>query len=114
MKTLLLLGICWFALALSPVAAQTTTPEVIVVQTYYSGGGVNVVIASGGEKVEVVTFDDYFGKKDPQKGLGAAAAGYQQVFAKLYQQGYVLKSTFSPGAGTVSTLVFVKEKPAPR
>lgn len=34
----------------------------------------------------------------------------QRVFAKLYQQGYTLKSTFGAGQGFTSTLVFVKGK----
>jgi hypothetical protein len=107
----LFLGFGPFA-ALSPVAAQTTTPEVIVVQTYYTGTNkIEVVVASGGEKLEASSFN-CFEKKDDRQGAGAA--GYQQVFAKLYQQGYALKSTFSPGNGAVSTLVFVKEKTAPK
>lgn len=32
----------------------------------------------------------------------------QQVLAKLYAQGYVLKSTFSGDHGSISTLIFLK------
>ena len=111
MKTFLLLAACAVALARPPVAAQTATADVVVVRTYEAGGGVRVVIARGEGAPEVLDFYDYFGKTDPAKGLGAAAAVYQKVVAGLYLQGYALKSTFSPGTGGGSTLVFVKEKP---
>ena len=98
------------ALALSPVAAQTKRSEVVVVQTIETGGEVRVVIAYGSDKTEVVTFKDYFSKDASQKGPGAGAVGYQKVFAKLYQEGYSVKSTFATGGGITSTLVFVREK----
>ena len=44
-------------------------------------------------------------------GSDGAAEGYLQLFAKLYQQVYALKSTFSPGIGAISTLVLSKTNP---
>lgn len=37
-----------------------------------------------------------------------AGAEYQKLIAKLYQEGYALKSTFSSGTSEFTTLVFVK------
>ena len=87
--------------ALAPFAAQTTPPELIVMQTHSVGNKAEVVGACGVEKLEALSFT-CFERKDDRKG----AAGYQQ--------GYALKSTCSPGTGAVSTLVFVKEKTAPK
>lgn len=44
------------------------------------------------------------------KSLTTSGEAMQQVFAKLYKEGYSLKSTFGGGQGFTSTLVFVKEK----
>ncbi len=45
------------------------------------------------------------------KGDGAEEAQFcQRIIAKLYQEGYTLKSTFGAGTTTTGTLVFTKEK----
>jgi hypothetical protein len=91
------------ALASQPVMAQTAGAEVIVVRVYDAGGNVELAISRGKGQVEMIKFSS--GVRD--KHLQEAAEGYQQVLAKLYQEGYSLKSTFTT-AENLSTLVFVK------
>ena len=107
MKKLLFLGVCLVAFASQPVMAQASGTEVIIVQAnVQSPGGGYITITRGTEKAERVNFA-YFNKRDPTEEVA-----YQQVIAKLYQEGYSIKSTFtsSPSrAETVTvTIVFVK------
>jgi hypothetical protein len=98
MKKLLFLGACLVALASQPVMAQTGGPAVVVVQIYQSSPNKGrIVVERGVDKPEIVEFK--FSPQDEQ------AAAYQHIFAKLAQEGYVLKSTFSIQAGS-TTLVF--------
>ncbi len=83
--------------------AQAGGAQVVVMQVYYTGlGAGHVMITRGPGKPEIT---DFAGRDFEQNG-----AAVQAAIAKLYQEGYVLKSTFSPGAGPSSTLVFTKEK----
>ena len=102
MKKLLFLGACLVALASQPVMAQTGGPEVVVARFYYGGTGkLHVAIARGTANPEIQELKG----SDPEETQFC-----QKVIAKLYQEGYSLKSTFGPGTGYASTLVFVKEK----
>lgn len=105
MKKLLFLGACLVALASQPVKAQAGGADVVVVRIYDGNTG-KIVIARAGGKTEEVLFNGSYSSK----GLAESTSQFQQTVASLYQQGYTLKSTFSGGAGSVATLVFVKEK----
>jgi hypothetical protein len=103
MQKLLFLGSCLVALASQPVMAQTGGPDVVVVRVYDAGANVELAISRGNGQVEMIKFNS--GVSD--KHLKEAAEGYQQALAKLYQEGYSLKSTFTTSEN-LSTLVFVK------
>jgi hypothetical protein len=103
MKKLVFLGACLLALGSSPVMAQTGGPEVVVVRLFDNGTSVNLVISRGPSKSEKVAFGS--GGRDER--LTETAEAYQQLVAKLYQEGYSLKSTFTAVNG-LATLVFVK------
>jgi hypothetical protein len=103
MKKLFFIGACLMALTSQPVMAQTGGPEVVVVQVSFGVGAGQILISRGEGKTEAVAV-----KKDKNQAFESEA--YQQVIAKLYQEGYTIKSTFSDGVRNQSTLVFVKEK----
>jgi hypothetical protein len=103
MKKLLFLGACLVALTSSPAMAQTGGADVVVVQVSFGGAGGQILISRGEGKTEVIAV-----KKDKNQGFETEA--YQQLIAKLYQEGYAIKSTFSDGVRNDSALVFVKEK----
>lgn len=104
MKKLFLMGAGLLALAATPALAQAAGPGVVVVQLYYSGIGTGHVAVTRGEgKTEDIEY------KVTNIKQHVAAETYQRVFAQLYQEGYVLKSTFGPGDGSVVTLVFDKK-----
>jgi hypothetical protein len=105
MKNLFFMGACLWALGSTPVLAQTGGSEVVVVRVYDGNAG-KIVIARAGGKTEEIPFNAGYSSK----GLAESTSQFQQTIASLYQQGYALKSTFSGGAGSVATLVFVKEK----
>ncbi len=85
--------------------AQTGGAQVVVVRVYDAGGNVELAISRGTGPTELLKFSSGVTKKHLQE----AAEGYQQALAKLYQEGYSLKSTFTT-AENLATLVFVKEK----
>jgi hypothetical protein len=89
------------ALTSSPVAAQASAPEVVVVRILN-----NLVIVRPGGKTEEV---DYAGGTNA-KSLTDSGITVQRVITKLYQEGYVLKSTYSGSAVSGATLIFLKEK----
>jgi hypothetical protein len=101
-KKLVFLGACLVALASSPVAAQASAPEVVVVVRILN----NLVIVRPGGKTEEV---DYAGGTNA-KSLTDSGITVQRVITKLYQEGYVLKSTYSGSAVSGATLIFLKEK----
>jgi hypothetical protein len=100
MKKRVFLGACLMALASQPVKAQTGgLAAVVVVQIYQSTlNKGRIVVERGVDKPEIVEFK--FSPQDEQ------AAAYQHIFAKLAQEGYVLKSTFSVQGGGATTLGF--------
>jgi hypothetical protein len=104
MKKLFLIGACLLALASSPALAQVGGPPVVVVQLYYSGLGTGHIAVTRGEgKTEDIEYKATTIKQH------VASETYQRVFTQLYQEGYALKSTFSPGDGSVVTLIFDKK-----
>jgi hypothetical protein len=108
MKKLLFLGACLMALASSPVMAQTGGPDVVVMTVKALGvNKVRVVLAYNGGKTEEQIVKNIVGNDQAQD---EATSEYQRIIAKLYQQGYSIKSTFSQGYGDrdTSALIFVK------
>jgi hypothetical protein len=108
MKKLLFLGACLLALASQPVMAQTGGADVVVMTVKALGvNRVRVVLAYNGGKTEAQIVKNIATTDEAQD---EATSEYQRIIAKLYQQGYSLKSTFSQGYGDrdTSTLIFVK------
>ncbi|MGI4822688.1 MAG: hypothetical protein ACRYFV_15875 [Janthinobacterium lividum] len=108
MKKLLCLGACLVALASSPVMAQTVLPGVVVVRVNENNAKkVRVVVAYGNGKTEVTIVE----ASNSVEGGNAVVEGYQQVFQKLYQQGYSLKTSFTDGQYSYEhTFVFEKRQ----
>ncbi|MDO7851384.1 hypothetical protein [Hymenobacter convexus] len=104
MKKLFFLGACLVALSGSPVMAQAAEPDIVVVRVYDNGGNVEASISRANGKSEMVKFNG--GLSD--KGITDSGQGYQKLIARLYQEGYRLRSTFSTGQAAFTTLVFVK------
>ncbi|MGI4743393.1 MAG: hypothetical protein ACRYG7_50220 [Janthinobacterium lividum] len=105
MKKLLLVSACLLALSSSPVLAQAGGPNVVVVQLYHTGLSTgHIAITRGEGKTEDIEYKD----QDTKEHTSAIA--YQRVLAQLYQEGYTLKSTFTPGASYVVTLLFEKRQ----
>jgi hypothetical protein len=106
MKKILFLGACLVALASKPVMAQTAGPDVVVVRVTDGLVASQMVIVRGPGKNEQIDLP----VGTHTKGLVSSGEVIQQAIAKLYQEGYSLKSTFGGHQGSASTLVFVKEK----
>jgi hypothetical protein len=104
MKNILLLCACLLALAAPQRAAGAPPPTIAVVRIYDNGVTINAVITRGEGKSEKVAFQS--GGLD--RKLVLAGEGYYQLFQRLYQEGYVLQSTFSNGNSELTTLLFVK------
>jgi basic membrane lipoprotein Med (substrate-binding protein (PBP1-ABC) superfamily) len=105
MKKLIFFAACLVALTSQPAIAQTGGADVVVVvQTYPIAGGTRVLVSRSAGNTEQIDF------KSGGKNQAQESEGYQQVFTKLYQEGYTLTSTFSPGSMMASTLVFTKKK----
>ncbi|WP_460584560.1 hypothetical protein [Hymenobacter arcticus] len=105
MKKLLFLGACLVALASSPTLAQTSGPDIVVVKVAEFQNNTQIAIAHGEGKAEVMELEGGAGPN----AMSQSAKRVEQVLAKLYAQGYVLKSTYSGYGGNMSTLVFLKE-----
>ena len=99
MKKILLFGFCLLALSSSPVIAQTGGPGVIVVIVAPN----KAVITREDGKSELMSLPN--GTSD--KNLTAHSEWCQKLISKLYQEGYVIKSTFSE-TDYRTTLIFVK------
>ena len=99
MKKLLLLGFWLLVLRAAPVIAQTGGPGVIVVIV----APAKAVITREDGKSEVVSVPN--GRS--AANLTAHAQWYQKLLAKLYLEGYVLKSTFSETSYRTA-LIFAK------
>ena len=99
----LLVGAC-----VSARAQQGAGPEVVTVKVndgiYHP---LQLIISRDSGPAEVLTFD----AKEMRKP-GAKEAATQQVLAKLYREGFVVKNSFGGGDryGNVNTLIFVREK----
>ena len=91
-------------MAYGPAQAQTSGPDIVVVKVAEYQNNTQLVIAHGEGKSEVLEFEGGGGPN----AITQSAKRVQQVLAKLYAQGYVLKSTFSGDHGSMSTLIFLK------
>jgi hypothetical protein len=106
MKKLLLLSAFVGALLAEPALARASEPEVVIVKVLESRLATRIVIArSWGFPEEVEITSGLTGNEATVEV--EAAKKMQQVLAKLYEQGYSIKSTFS-GARGASTLVLIK------
>ena len=109
MKKVLLAVACLVAGAGVPSRAQQGAgPEVATVKVRdLRNEPLQLIISRGSGPAEVLTFDS----KEMRKP-GANEAATQQVLAKLYREGFVVKNTFGGGDhfGNVNTLIFVREK----
>jgi hypothetical protein len=124
MKKLFFLGACLVALASQPVKAQlqSTAPDMVIMKgrgmTQPSGADVVVVRVGDGTNASQLIIVRGPGKNEVvdlitstnTKALISSGEAIQQAIAGLYREGYSLKSTFSGYQGSVSTLIFVKEK----
>ena len=106
MKKLLFLGACLLALSSSPVRAQTGGSDVVVVRLVDGLPSSQLVIVRGPGQNEQLELPAGIGTKN----LISSGEVLQQAVAKLYQEGYTLKSTFSSKGGSAATLIFTKEK----
>lgn len=104
MKKLLFLGAVLLALTHVRAQAQTAGPDIVVVKVAEYQNNTQVVIARSEGKAEFIEFEGGAGPN----AMTQSAKRVQQVLAKLYAQGYVLKSTFSGDHGSMSTLIFSK------
>ena len=105
MKKLFLLGACLVALSSTPAVAQTERPAAVVARLYYTGiGTLHVAIARGAGQTED-TIIRSSGNNDH-----TLAETYQQVLARLYQEGYTLRSTVTTEHIYSVTLLFEKRQ----
>ena len=102
MKKILILCACLLVFSSSPVTAQTGGPSVAVVFITSTPISHKAVITREDGKSEVLEIPS--GKSE--KNLTITSQTYQKLIAKLYQEGYTIKSTFGGELGT--TLIFVK------
>ena len=110
MKKLLFLGACLWVLT-GRAEAQTVPADVVVVRLDERGLTRTAYITSGEGKTEKIQIKTGLAGTDKTEQL--MSEGYHAIFQKLYQQGYVIQSSFnayngSPGGG-VTTLLFVKK-----
>jgi hypothetical protein len=106
MKKIFFIGACFVTLSSAPVMAQTSGSDVVVVRLADGTNASQLIIVRGpgkNEQIDLLTSTN-------TKGLISSGEAIQQAIAKLYQEGYSLKSTFGGYQGYVSTLIFVKEK----
>jgi len=91
-----------------PVRAQGVGPEVVTLKVresvYHS---LQLIVSRSAGPPEVLNFSAREMKQD-----GAQEAATQQVLAKLYREGYAVKSTYGGGDrfGNTNTLILVREK----
>lgn len=112
MKKLFFWGACLVALASGPAVAQTGGVETVVV-TVENNLGLHIVISRGPGKSEVVEVS----YKEVRQNPTAEEEGLQQVFNKLFQQGFSLQGTYGGGGAGRSgsflfnnTLIFTKRQ----
>ena len=106
MKTFLL-SICLLLFSGQSLRAQAAPPEIVIVRIIEYSGTVDVVITRGPGKSEYLEFNSGPFKKQ----MITASEKYFDFLSKLYQEGYVLQSTFTSTSGSNSsttTLVLAK------
>jgi hypothetical protein len=81
--------------------AQTGGADVVLVHFSNDTGKARAIISRAASTTE---------ERQVKAGITEQTAFCQQAIAKLYQEGYTLKSTFSVGTSSTNTLVFTKEK----
>jgi hypothetical protein len=81
-------------------------PDIIVVRVRENEFKVRAVITRGKGKNQFVEFET--GSREP--GLTTSAEGYYVLLEPLYQEGYVLKSTFSSSNVNAEGVTLVLEK----
>jgi hypothetical protein len=99
-----LISLCLLALAFAPLRAQTGEPAIVVVKVAEYQNTTQIVVVHADGKSEAM---DLEGGGGPN-AMTQSARRVQQVLARLYAQGYVLKSTFTGDHGSISTLVLLK------
>ena len=106
MKTFLL-SIFLLFLSAQSLRAQAAPPEIIIVRIIEYTGSVDVVITRGPGKSEYLEFNSGPFKKQ----MITASEKYYDLLSKLYQEGFVLQSTFTASTdanSTTTTLVLTK------
>ena len=106
MKTLLL-SICLLLFSGQSLRAQAAPPEIIIARIIEYSSTVDVVITRGPGKSEYLEFNSGAFKKQ----LINASEKYYDFLNKLYQEGYVLQSTFTSlhdSNSSTTTLVLAK------
>jgi hypothetical protein len=85
--------------------AQTIRPSVVVVQLYNTGLNTeHIAVTRGAGRTEDIEFKN--SGPDDHK----VAEAYQRELAKLFAEGYTLKSTFSLGTLSTVTLIFEQRR----
>jgi hypothetical protein len=102
MKKLLFLGACLVALASQPVMAQTGTADVVVVKLHRTSSRTgHILISRGSSASEDI---EYIDNKPAME-----SEALQVAFAKLYQQGYRLRSTLGLSVLNSPLFIFTKD-----
>ena len=111
MIKLLCLSICLFLLSAPGLRAQTIPPEIVIVRIIEYSGSVDVVITRGPGKSEYLEFNSGPFKKK----MTTASEQYYDFLYKLYQEGFVLQSTFTPNtdANSSTTTLVLSKTPRP-
>jgi len=88
--------------------AQTSGADVVVMTIKSVAlGKTRVVLGYSGGKTEEQILKNVLVS---DKGQDEGTSQYQAIIARLYQQGYSLKSTFSQDEGRFTSVVFVKDQ----
>lgn len=107
MKKLFLFLVCVLALRANPVKAAAADPEIVVIRIYEYANTIDMSIVRGPGKSEYLEFNSGLSNKR----LEESGQGYYNVLFKLYQEGYVLQSTFTSqvsAGSSYTTLVLAK------
>lgn len=107
MKTVISACACLMALAYLPAQAQVVGPEVVTLKVREGYHYLQLIVSRSAGPPEVLKYSAREMKED-----GAQEAVTLQVLAKLYREGYVVKSTYGGGDhfGNTNTLILVREK----
>lgn len=112
MKNLLCFGTSVLFLTSCAVTRPTHSADLVVVKVSEDEGYLRFAIARGNGKVEM---RDYVAAELSRLGgtpTDGRAEATRQLFAELFQQGYVLTCSYGGGdrTGTLNTLVFSKSR----